>query len=238
MSIELAAHFERLIRLGELEPGSRLPPERELAAEMSVSRTSLREAMHELEAKNLITRRPGSGTVVLEPPAEVADLDDLGDLVWKARHVMEMREALEPRIAALAAIRATPASLLQIWDVLEAAHNVTDEDGARAADAEFHLTIGQAAQNPLFTRLGSLSSQWMSEVRGSMEVRVDAWRTSMREHEAIYSAIEARDPDAAAQAMTDHLAGVKQRLQARHEGSPSIAAAADAQAASRLDHTT
>ncbi len=217
VSSELTAHFERLIRTGELSPGSRLPPERELAASMSVSRTSLREAMHELEGKNLIARRPGLGTVVLERPPELTDLDKLGDLVLKARHVMELREVLEPQIAAFAAARATTASLLQIWDVLQAAHEVHGQEGARAADAEFHLTLGQAAQNPLFTRLGSLSSQWMVEVRTAMEVRDDAWRSSMQEHERIYDAIAARDPEAAAESMKVHLAGVRRRLIALHE---------------------
>jgi GntR family transcriptional repressor for pyruvate dehydrogenase complex len=217
VSIELAAHFERLIRAGELPPGTRLPPERELAAAMSVSRTSLREAMHELEGKNLIERRPGLGTVVLDFPAEVNDLGSLTDLGLKARHVMELRETLEPQIAAYAAVRATPADLLQIWDAVQAAHAVDDDEAARVSDAEFHTTLGQAAHNPLFTRLGGLSSQWMTEVRTSMEVRTETWEVSMCEHQRIYDAVAARDPEGASLAMALHLSGVRERLNAHHD---------------------
>jgi GntR family transcriptional repressor for pyruvate dehydrogenase complex len=212
VSIELAAHFERLITIGQIEAGSRLPPERELAASMSVSRTSLREAMHELEAKNLILRRPGWGTVVLEQSSEVNDLDELSDLGAKAKHVMELREVLEPQIAGLAALRATPASLLQIRDVLDSAREAQTEEDARAADAEFHLLVSQAAQNPLFTRLGSLSSQWMTEVRKNMHAEHDEWNNSIGEHERIFAALESHDYDAAADAMKDHIAGVQRRL--------------------------
>ena len=74
VSVQVAAHLERLITLGDLNPGDRLPAERDLAADMRVSRASLREAMHELEAKKLIERRPGRGTVVLPPPEHVRDL--------------------------------------------------------------------------------------------------------------------------------------------------------------------
>ena len=66
VSVQLAAHFERLIATGVLRPGQRLPPERELAASLAVSRGSLREAMHELEAKHLVQRRTGRGTTVSE----------------------------------------------------------------------------------------------------------------------------------------------------------------------------
>src|SRR5262245_51287247 len=75
---ELAARFERWLRDGSVSPGAKLPPERELAQQLGVSRASVREAMHELTLKGLVARKPGRGTVVLEPSTPTNHL--LGNL--------------------------------------------------------------------------------------------------------------------------------------------------------------
>ena len=76
VSTEIVAHIETLISSGSLEPGTKLPPERELAQVLKVSRASLREAMHELQAKRVIERKPGRGTIVTEPPSHAKSLYD------------------------------------------------------------------------------------------------------------------------------------------------------------------
>lgn len=218
VSIEIAAHLERLIATGGLEPGARLPAERELAAQMHVSRTSLREAMHELERKRLIERRPGFGTVVVMPTAEQEALHDLGDseeLGLEIDDVMELREVLEPRIAAYAAQRATDANLLQLREVIEQwTDDLTAAQYARL-DAEFHLLLSQASQNPLFKTLGGLSTEWSTELRSGARTPNSARSRSesTAEHRAIYEAVAAHDADAADRAMRAHLSGVTTRLQ-------------------------
>jgi GntR family transcriptional repressor for pyruvate dehydrogenase complex len=218
VSIEIAAHLERLIAMGGLEPGARLPAERELAAQMHVSRTSLREAMHELERKRLIERRPGFGTVVVMPTAEQEALQDLGgseELGLEIDDVMELREVLEPRVAAYAAQRATEANLLQLREVIDQwTGDLTAAQYARL-DAEFHLLLSQSSQNPLFKTLGGLSAEWSSELRsGSRSPNTARSRAeSAAEHRAIFEAVAAHDPERADRAMRDHLSAVTARLQ-------------------------
>lgn len=212
VSIEVAAHLERLIATGELAPGSRLPPERELAATMDVSRTSLREAMHELESKNLIERRPGIGTMVSLPSAEQTQLQAMGDSEFEADHVMELREVFEPRVAGFAAMRATPANLLQLRTIIDQPMENLSGERYVQLDAEFHLLLSQSAQNPLFTTLGSLSTEWSAGLRVGTHTTQASRRKSHAEHRAIYEAVAAHDRAAAEEAMRFHLEAVRSRV--------------------------
>ncbi|CAN5117514.1 transcriptional regulator NanR [soil metagenome] len=214
VSIEVAAHLERLIATGELAPGSRLPPERELAASMAVSRTSLREAMHELEAKNLIERRPGIGTMVSQPSDEQAQLASISVEGFEADHVMELREVLEPRVAGYAALRATPSNLLQLRSIVEQPIESLSSERYIELDAEFHLLLSQSAQNPLFTTLGALSTEWSAGLRVGTQTTQTSRRKSAEEHRAIYHAVAAHDRAAAEEAMRTHLEAVRSRVRA------------------------
>jgi len=214
VSIEVAAHLERLIATGELAPGSRLPPERELAASMAVSRTSLREAMHELESKNLIERRPGIGTMVTLPSNEQEQLAMLSSIDFEVDHVMELREALEPHVAGFAAQRATPANVLQLRDIVDQPVESLSNDRYIELDAQFHLLVSQSAQNPLFKTLGALSTEWSAGLRVGTPTTQSSRRKSTDEHAAIFRAIAAHDRDAAEAAMRVHLAEVRKRVRA------------------------
>src|ERR1700730_3606557 len=111
VSEEVVAHTETLISSGSLAPGTKLPPERELAQVLKVSRVSLREAMHELEAKRVIDRKPGRGNIVMEPPPNAQSLyEELSESERTLRDVAELRETIEPKFAQLAAERATKAT--------------------------------------------------------------------------------------------------------------------------------
>jgi DNA-binding FadR family transcriptional regulator len=209
VSVQIAAHLERLITVGELNPGDRLPAERELAADLHVSRASLREAMHELEAKNLIERRPGRGTCVLAPPEYVHDLyGQISGTERKLRDVAELRQTIEPQIARLAAHRATPANLLELDGVLS--HTVEDltvEESVQL-DLEFHLLLAQASQNPLLSSLITFTSSWTRPVRGLSHATRNAREVSYRGHRAILDAVSERDMDAAGASMLRHLSEV------------------------------
>ncbi|MFI6081244.1 FadR/GntR family transcriptional regulator [Streptomyces sp. NPDC051217] len=212
VSDALVAHLEQMIALGELVAGDRLPAERDLADSLSVSRTSLREALHQLEAKHLIERRPGRGTVVLAPPPQVEDLyATLADLSGADREltdVAELRTVIEPKIAEFAALRATSADLLQMDGILRA----TDENlrGARSLelDVQFHLTLARASHNPLLTALTTMVSSWTTPVRKDSHRSREGRRVSLAGHREIRDAIKARDPASAAHAMRLHLADV------------------------------
>ena len=212
MSVVLAAHFERLIATNELVPGSRLPSERDLAETFDVSRSTLREAMHELEGKRLIERRPGRGTTVLAVHGASEDFRSLATEDASAAYAAELREIIEPSIAALAASRATASNLLQLSDVLDrSGENLLQAESLRL-DVEFHTLLARAAQNPLLESLQSRSSEWTSDVRQYSHATRLSRRISTRGHHRIYDAVRDHDPVAAQEAMMLHLEEVKELI--------------------------
>jgi DNA-binding FadR family transcriptional regulator len=206
---EIFAHLERLIATGALRPGDRLPSERELSTSLGVSRASLREAMHELETRHLIERRPGRGTTVRPAPERVQTLyTQISAAEHQLREVAELRETIEPRLAALAAERATDANLLALEEVLR--HSVA-EAGAEESlrlDLEFHMLIANAAQNPLMSAINTLVCSWTSSTRVLSHSTRYAREVSYLGHRAILEAVTRRDVNEAREAMTRHLSDV------------------------------
>jgi GntR family transcriptional repressor for pyruvate dehydrogenase complex len=211
VSVQLAAHFERLIATGVLRPGERLPPERELAASLSVSRGSLREAMHELEVKNLVQRRTGRGTIVSEQTEPVSQLySELdGNTDASLDDATELRLIVEPRIASAAALRSAPSNLVQLEDVLTRSALRLDAETSLQLDLEFHLLLAHAAQNPLLVALCTMTSKWTESLRRHSHATLEGRLRSLEGHQTIYQAVQARDPDAAAAAMNEHLSVIR-----------------------------
>jgi len=111
---ELASDIERLIIDGQLPPGAKLPPERDLAHMLRVSRASVRDALRDLEMRGLVERTPGRGTIVTDRPSTGLDrvlLRELGSRERDLLEVMELRAILEPPMTARAALRATARDL-------------------------------------------------------------------------------------------------------------------------------
>ncbi|GLL14953.1 GntR family transcriptional regulator [Pseudonocardia halophobica] len=218
VSTEISAHLEKLIAVGELRPGDRLPSERELAASLGVSRASLREAMHELEAKHLVERRPGRGTTVLPAPEHVQTLySQLSDAEHQLRDVAELRGAIEPRLAELAAERATAANLVELENLLRnPVAEVAPEESLRL-DLEFHMLIAAAAQNPLMSAINTLACSWTSSTRVLSHSTRYAREVSYLGHRAILAAVAAGNPAEARDAMARHLADVAALTRDRFE---------------------
>jgi DNA-binding FadR family transcriptional regulator len=209
VSSEVSAHLEKLIALGELRPGDRLPSERELAGTLRVSRASLREAMHELEAKHLVERRPGRGTTVLPAPEHVNRVyERLSDEEHQLRDVAELRATLEPKLAELAASRATPANLIELENILRnPVAEVAPEESLRL-DLEFHLLLAAAARNPLMSSINTLTSSWTSATRVISHATRYAREVSYLGHRAILAAVTRGDAAEARDAMIRHLSDV------------------------------
>ncbi|MCW2874827.1 FadR/GntR family transcriptional regulator [Actinacidiphila oryziradicis] len=228
---EVAARLEKLIVVGDLKPGDRLPSERELAIGLNVSRASLREAMHELEAKHLIERRPGRGTTVLPAPEHVTSLyAKVSGKEREVREVAELREAVEPRLARYAAVRATDANLIALTDVLAEADGEISQELSLRLDLEFHLLVAQAADSALMASLITLMASWTKSTRELSHATVHARNASYRGHREILDAINARDGDAAEAAMTAHLVEVSVLTRAnlrRRRGDSNVRAASD-----------
>lgn len=212
---EVAARLEKRIVLGDLKPGDRLPSERELAASLQVSRASLREAMHELEAKHLIERTPGRGTTVLPPPAHVSALySKVSGKERELREVAELRDVVEPRLARFAALRATEADLIALREILADTGGFLDAQTSLRLDLEFHLLVAQAADNGLLASLITLTASWTTKTRVLSHNTETARRRSHAGHCRILDAISSRDPDAASLAMTCHLDEVNELTRA------------------------
>lgn len=200
-----------LIESRTLEPGARLPSERELARLFGVSRLAVREAAHRLEARGLVVVRRGSGSFVAAPTAP-AEADDLQAPIGAVDvdELADVRLLLEPAAADWAARRADRTSvavLLRIADQFEAA--VADPeprlDLLAASDMELHLEIAHAADNALLVRfveqlhgLYRLLLEWSLRRPGRLE-------ETAAEHRLLVDAIAAGDPAAAREAMAAHL---------------------------------
>lgn len=209
VSTEIVSFLEELLRTGGLRPGDRLPPEREIATQLGVSRASVRDAMHELALKGLTERRPGRGTVVLDTTSNVSPL--LGALQEGERRFVEiadLRQVCEPSVAERAAERATDADLLRLDDTLRRS---SADLGVRAAvllDEEFHSRIAEAAQNPLLVALVDVMHDWLRDFRRSSHSTRAGRAKSIEGHLRIHTAVRARDAQAAYAAMREHISDI------------------------------
>ena len=205
----VVARIREAIERGELKSGDRLPPERELAVSLGVSRPSIRSGLKTLEGMGVLQIRQGAGTFITGgPPALDAEpLTFLAALHGFSRHEMfEARIALEVSVVGFAAERATPDQVIAISDETTAMYASLDQpDTFLVHDIKFHRAIAAAANNPV---LGSLvemvSSIFYKNRQQTIRFATDL-RVAADEHRAIYQAIRAHDVERARKAMTDHL---------------------------------
>ncbi len=216
---QIVQQIEDAILTGALKPGNQLPAERELAQQFGVSRTALREAVKALREKGLVEAYSGRGTFVTNGTSQ-ATRQSLDRMIKIAQpegsaSLVEVREILEPEIAALAARRAEEqhlATMREAVAVMDRARR--DPDAFIEADLDFHLSLAEAAANPLILSLidsivGVLREQRMRifQVDGGPE-------RGQFHHKRILEAIEQRDPEKARDAMRAHLQQVREDSQA------------------------
>jgi GntR family transcriptional repressor for pyruvate dehydrogenase complex len=219
LSDRLAALLGAQIDSGALRPGDRLPTEQQLAATHGVSRTVVREAVHQLRSRGLVQSRQGSGVYVAPQPTNLPLAFDPAVLtsVQAVVHVVEVRRVLEGEIAALAAERATRAQIAALRRALKAIDEAVAEgrDGV-AEDLAFHRVIGESTGNPQFRLLLGFLEQYLREgmriTRGNEARRADFMTAVQSEHSAIFEAIAAHDPVAARLHANEHLIRGEQRL--------------------------
>lgn len=207
---EIAERLRDLIVLQRLEPGDRLPSERDLATRLGVSRTSVRQALASLRSIGLVDVRHGDGAYLMRPADEIVPKLALEVLHVEADHPMvwEAREGIEVHAARLAATRATPTDLAAMRRAIEAmaAGVAAGEDGT-ASDALLHRAIVDAAHNPLIAQLFSVLGEAVDRTSAASLSIAGRPTESLRAHRAIVEAIADRDPERAASEMTSHLRG-------------------------------
>ncbi|MEV0170477.1 FadR/GntR family transcriptional regulator [Streptomyces sp. NPDC050803] len=209
--------IKTLIAEGHLAPGQRLPTERDLAAQLGISRSSMREAIRALTVLGVLEARHGSGIYVtqleagdlLETFGVVADLSRGPRLV----ELLEVRRSLESTATALAAARITPDQLAQVGKHLDAMNATDDPEELLAHDLAFHREIATAAGNETMAAIleGLSSRTFRARARRGYQEQ-DAITRTRREHTAIHRALVARDPEAARAAASAHVAEVEEWL--------------------------
>jgi GntR family transcriptional repressor for pyruvate dehydrogenase complex len=214
--------IEDLILKGVLRSGDRLPPERELADRMAVSRPVLRDALKTLEERQLVETRRGGGTFVADLIGPVFS-EAIIQLI--ARHpsaradYFEFRRDIEGQAAALAATRAAPSDHARLSDIvarMREAHDIGDLARESRLDVAFHHAVGDAAHNVVM--LHTLRSCYrllengVFYDRGRLYHHPTARTELLHQHEAIADAIRAGVPDRARHASQDHIDYVRGTL--------------------------
>ena len=209
----VTCQIEQLIIEGRLQPGDRLPPERELAQQFGVSRTVIREAVRALVAKSLLEVEPGSGTTVCSPTAKsVAQSMSLllrsGQAETDYDKIHEVRRILEVEIAGLAAERRTEEDLKMMEEILRQtaeAEIQDDRDSFPECDVAFHAALARATQNDLFPLLLDSMADIMIKVRQLGFEVPDMPMRALKHHCAVFEQVRVSDAQGARQAMHEHL---------------------------------
>src|SRR3989475_2034886 len=211
----IVAQLGQLIQEGKLRPGDRLPPERELAARLQVSRASVREALRSLELQGLLSRRQGSGTFIVALGQEellraFARLTEEGQTL---RDIFELRFLLEPPIAAMAARRATPQDIARLEATLkEQEQQIKLGRSGVEADMAFHAALAEATHNQALLRLGATLMEVLAPSRDTHLQTPERSHLSLLSHRRILEAIQTGSTTQARKAMEEHIVHVDRVL--------------------------
>lgn len=200
---QIVARFNEMADSGQLVPGDRLPPERELLDQFGVSRQVLREAFTVMEAQGMVATTPGGGRVF-----KGRLIGDVGAFVGALKEsalleILDAREAVECKIAELAARNANEEAIADLRHRLESlqGHSYTFE-----WNFGFHLAIAEAAKNSVLHNLLQLLLQARRDVYQRDYLTREQLERLFEDHGAIVDAIEARDPERARAHMHNHIA--------------------------------
>ena len=206
---DVVGQIQDLITDGTLAPGDRLPPERELAERLEVSRSSIREAMRALELQGLVVSRPGSGTFVSTDSLETLVAIIASSLTGARDYlndIFEVRRLLEPQIAALAAERATDADMHLMAEALEhQEQQIGRGETGVEGDTAFHFAMAQATHNWAIVKVMSTIADVLLQSRDLSLQTPDRPQRSLVSHRQILDLIRRRDVEGARPAMEHHI---------------------------------
>lgn len=193
----------------------RLPPERELAETLGLTRSTLRNAMSVLESEGQVWRQVGRGTFI--GARSVINLTEVRYLssITRPEEISDARLIIEPELARLAALNAVASDLRELRHCIRRCRSATDWRLFEAWDNRFHYAVAVATRNKLLmTVFETLNAVRRSHVWQTVRKTTGPTRNypTLNEHNVIYEAIKRRDPGASADAMRAHLASVRERL--------------------------
>ncbi|MDF2766595.1 MAG: hypothetical protein K0S81_3590 [Rhodospirillales bacterium] len=220
--IETVARLRAYIEGSQLTVDSRLPPERELSRALGVSRAGLRQALAVLESEGQIWRHVGKGTFIgTRPIATVSDIDAMVRRTNPAE-VMRTRLLIEPEVARMAALNATPAQIAEMRACMTRSRAAATWRQYESWDNRLHRTIAEATQNALLVSLlDTLGAVRRAVAWGRLrvnKVKPEPDHHSFAEHEEIVAAIAERDRERAAETMRRHLETVERKLLGERRG--------------------
>ena len=205
----VAEHVRRLIETGELHPGDRLPPERELARTLGVSRPTVRSGLKALGAMGVVHSRRGAGTFIADGPPDLGR-EPLGLLAalhgFTSDEMFEARLVLEVGVAGRAAEHAPAEHLATMAEeVTEMFAAVDDPHAFLLHDVRFHQALAAGCGNRVLAALVEMVAAQFYEDRRRTVGRARDLRESAELHRRIYRAVRAGQPEAAREAMAEHL---------------------------------
>jgi GntR family transcriptional regulator, transcriptional repressor for pyruvate dehydrogenase complex len=199
------------IRLGLLVPGSKLPPERRLAAELRISRSTLRQALTTLvQSGHLVSQRGrGGGTFVAEHPPLAERADALGDDAWA---ILDYRVAIESGAVVLASERAEPGDFERLDQVVSKMASASDFEDYRRADIRFHIGIAEAARSPRLVRAMTEVQGHMSDLIALIAHPEQVLTHSNEQHRRLVKLMRRGDAGGAVRLMREHIEGTEHIL--------------------------
>jgi GntR family transcriptional regulator, transcriptional repressor for pyruvate dehydrogenase complex len=210
-SEEVVVHLREMIHRGELQRGDRLPPERDLAKLLGVSRPTLRAGIRSLAAHGILQSRQGAGTFVVDndgpPVLDSSPLQLMAALDgFTSAEMFEARRSLEMAMAGLAAERATGDDMASMAEELAGMYaSLDDPEQYLVHDMRFHQTVAAASGNRILTALMNMVATILFDVRSKTVKRAKDLKESAEMHRQIYRSIRDHNAEAARLAMRDHL---------------------------------
>lgn len=210
---EVARQIERLI-LKKLQPGDKLPSERELAETLEVSRGSIRDAIRSLELLGLVEPRQGAGTIVREVTAD-ALVNPLANMLVRQREqvveLLDFRKMLEPPLAGRAATHASSEEISELEEILERQEAKLNKGNlAIDEDSDFHYTVALASGNTVVLKLLDVLMDMLRDTRERSLQLAGRPQKSLAGHKRILGAIKRQDAEAATAAMRRHIEDVEE----------------------------
>jgi len=207
---QIADQIRDMIERGGFDAGTRLPPERDLAQQLGVSRPSLREALIALDVEGRVEVRSGSGVFVSAVQPDRVVTGRTAALGESPSQLMEARLIVEGEVVTLACARMTDGVLARLRELLKSmAAEIERKRPCVDLDRQFHVTLTEVAGNAVLSRLvGELFDERHSPISAKISSRFEStrtWKAALKEHAAVLEALEARDPIAAQAAMRAHL---------------------------------
>jgi GntR family transcriptional repressor for pyruvate dehydrogenase complex len=230
-TMQVVNHIRALIENGTLRPGDKIPPEREFARSLNISRASLRTGIGYLAAMGVMKVRHGVGTFVADGPAEFgkASFSLMGVLHgFQSWQMFEVRLIIESNLAALAAERATEEHHTALAEeVAEIFASIDSPADFLIHDVLFHRILSQASGNPILGALMETITSALYDRRRKTVERSTDLRESAEMHRMIYRAVRARNPVEARRLMEQHLrmAQAAQGMERSNARKPAKAAA-------------